>query len=115
MEPAKVYFINTHERCIEERTIASWEGIRELIDGSLEAAYIDPYHKNVLYVDEDGIRKHPHNVFAFALRSDQFLYGNGVWVGKEIEDDDGFHYDPPVISLDDLKTLVIFPAAFRRG
>jgi hypothetical protein len=116
MESTLVYLINTKERKVEARRILSTRDVRTLIGGGLELAYFDHVTKNALYVDGDGMRNSPTTVFAFALRLDQFLYGNGVWVGQEIEDEsgDGFYYAPPAISLEDLWQLVRFPDSVGR-
>lgn len=84
--------------------------IRSLIGGWIETAWSWP-NGDVLYVDEEGLLKPQEHFFLLSLRSDgQPLAGNGVLVGREVEDDttDGYHTEPPTITVDELRKLVRF-------
>jgi hypothetical protein len=64
---------------------------------------------NTLYVDDEGLLKPIHDYFIFIPRSDhQPLAGNGVIVGREVETDDGWYTEPPTMTIDELKPLILF-------
>lgn len=86
------------------------EGLRELIGGWIEVAYSWDTG-DVLYVDEEGLLKPQSHFFTIAVRRDgQPLPGNGVIVGREVEDDSpqGFHTLPPTLTVDELRSMVQF-------
>jgi hypothetical protein len=62
----------------------------------------------VCYVDEEGLFKPQRGGYWLAGRPDQPMVGNGIVVGREVEDDAGFHTEPPSFSLDFLRAQVVF-------
>jgi hypothetical protein len=73
--------------------------MRRFIGGHLEAAY-QTRSGDVLYVDENGLRK-----------DNQLLAGNGLFVGREIEADElpmGYTTLDPTMTLKELGRLVYF-------
>src|SRR3954453_18888889 len=85
--------------------------LNTLIGGWIRAAW-HWSNGDVLYVDDDGLRKSgPLAYFRLLLRRDaQPLAGNGVVVGREVEDKSpaGYHTKTPTISREQLSKVVRF-------
>lgn len=76
----------------------------------IEAAY-GWDNGDVLWVDEEGLLKPQRFYFRFSLRTDGFpLAGHAIVTGREVEEDDGesYHTEPPIITIDELKSLITF-------
>lgn len=64
-------------------------GCQKAVGGYIETAHMWP-NGDVLFVDEDGLTKPQRHFFRFLPRPNpQPLGGNGIIVGREIEDDEG--------------------------
>jgi len=84
------------------------DGAQKAIGGYIETAHMWP-NGDVLFVDEDGLSKPQRHFFRFALRRNpQPLAGNGIIIGREIEDDEGnwLGNQDPHITPDDVAKLV---------
>lgn len=84
--------------------------LQMLIGGYIESAW-SWENGDVLWVDEEGLFKPQSHFFRFTPRGDgQPLAGNGVLIGREEEDDspDGYHTEPPTITIEELRPLVQF-------
>ncbi len=100
----KAYWINAKDQTI---TAVDYEhgDLQKLVEGWIETAFMWP-SGDVLYVDEEGLLKHPQHFFRIPERRDQPLAGNGVLVGRELNDTD--ITAPPRMSLDNLTKKVRF-------
>lgn len=107
---AKAYHIDSANYTISEVEYSNSEQMRKFIGGWIECASFDPVTGDVLYVDEEGLLKGNKNFFAYAKRPDQWLAGNGLYVGREVDDDSdqGYYTLDPVKTLEQLKHEVIF-------
>lgn len=99
------YLIDSTKGEVDPVTFADLTGLQKLVGGYIEAAFQWP-NGDVLYVDEDGLLKAPTRFFTIAERDDQPFAGNGVLVGREIDDTDTTA--PPVMSLHELRARVGF-------
>jgi hypothetical protein len=107
------YLIDSANRVVNQVTFDGLAGLQALIGGYLEVARTWPCG-DVLYVDEDGLRKDLPFFWLHGVRN--VIAGNGVVVGREVEGDEypgGFTTLPPVTPLEDLQAAVRFLG--RRG
>jgi hypothetical protein len=104
-KPCVALLIDPLNRTISETTYIGLEGLQTLVGGSIEAAYQWP-NRDVLYVDEEGLFKDAQMFFAISVRPDQPLAGNGVLVGREV--DDLGNTAPPQMTIERLSSLVRF-------
>jgi len=83
--------------------------LQSLIGGYIETAWSWETGET-LYVDEEGLFKPQRHFFRLRQRADgQPLAGNGVVVGREVEDaDGGYHTEPPSFSAEALSRDVQF-------
>jgi hypothetical protein len=82
--------------------------IGEYIGGWIESAFTWPTG-DVMFVDEEGLLKPTMHFFYCAFRTDQPMAGNGVVVGREVEDDDapgGYYTVDPVVSVEWLRRRI---------
>lgn len=84
--------------------------VGEYLGGWLEAAYRWPTG-DVLYVDEEGLLKPTMHFFFCGFRPDQPMAGNGVVVGKEVEDDKaphGYYTADLTVTVDWLRKTIVW-------
>lgn len=109
------YLIDAANKTITATSYLGLSGLQTLIGGYIETAYMWE-NGDVLFVDEEGLLK-PEDKGRFMIfeRSDQVLMGNGVLVGREV-DNDG-NTDPPAMTIDALRGRVAFGLAdiIKRG
>jgi hypothetical protein len=101
----KALWINSVSQTIEEIEYTGSDHMRELVGGGIEAGYIWA-NGDALYVDVDGLMKNPRYFFRITVRPDQPLAGNGLLVGKEI--DNTSETAPPTMSIHRLRSEVQF-------
>lgn len=112
----KALFINAVKREIREveysptGSLGGDPSVGDYIGGWIEAAYRWD-NDDTLYVDEEGLLKPTMHFFLCRFRLDQPMAGNGVLVGKEIEDDDvpgGYYTLPPTMTIEALQRQIIW-------
>lgn len=109
----KAYWINATEQTISEVSFAALKDLQRLVGGYIEVAVLWP-NGDTLYVDEEGLLKSKRKFWAIpSKRKDQPFAGNGVLVGREIEEGDSNL--PPTITLDQLRPLVKFLPHMEEG
>jgi hypothetical protein len=86
-------------REIREVASAGLADLQRLIGGYIETAYTWG-SGDVLFVDEEGMRKPQRYFFRLRRRGDQPLAGNGVVVGPERYGDDGEYLGTDDVTLD---------------
>ena len=95
----------------QEIRAVEYEGLddmRRLIGGGIDSACRWP-NGDVLYVDDEGLLK-PQTGFFMIEGVDQPLPGNGLLVGKEVEDFGSGKWwtEAPTITIEELRALVSF-------
>ena len=108
---AKAYFVNSANQTVTEVEYETLDDMRRFIGGYICIASVDHSTGDVLYVDDEGMLKENLPVFAYMERLDQLLYGNGLYVGREIETDSGKGYTtlPPTKTLKQFRNEIAFP------
>lgn len=101
----KAYHIDSTKQTVTAVEYHGLDDLRRLVGGYIEAACVWP-NGDVIYVDEDGLRKGYPTGFAIPQRPDQPLAGNGVMVGREIGDT--CNTRPPTMTLEKLTAIVQF-------
>lgn len=108
----KGYLIDAAKREIREveyvqEPMESSLSLQSHIGGYIQGAYAWE-NGDVLFVDEEGLRKPQLYFFRIDVRPDQPLAGNGVVVGREQYDDEGNYLttDDPVTTLEALQAAV---------
>jgi hypothetical protein len=103
----KALLIDARAKTIAEVMFTDLKGLQTLVGGYIEAAWLWP-NGDTLYVDEHGLhRPRPQPCFALPIeRPDQAFVGNGVLVGREI--DDFGNTAPPTFSVADLGARIVF-------
>jgi hypothetical protein len=84
--------------------------IGDYIGGWIEGAFTFPTG-DVMFVDEEGLLKPTMHFFYCAFRTDQPMAGNGLIVGREVEDEDvpgGYYTVDPVVTVEWLKRHIAF-------
>jgi hypothetical protein len=84
--------------------------VGEYIGGWIEMAFQFPTG-DVMFVDEEGLLKATMHFFYCAFRTDQPMAGNGVVVGREVEDEDvpgGYYTVDPVVTVEWLRRHIIW-------
>ena len=111
MEDRKGYLIDATARTVEAVTFTDLASIQKLIGGYLEIAH-GWGNGDVLFVDEEGLLKRDQSRrFVIAERMDQWLVGNGLLVGREVEGEQypgGYTNLPPTMTLEQLRARVRF-------
>lgn len=112
----KALFIDAEKREIREveystrGTASGAPTVGNYVGGWIEPAYRWP-SGDVLYVDEEGLLKPTMHFFFCPFRPDQPMAGNGLVVGREVEDDDvpgGYYTEDPAVTLDWLKRHIVW-------
>jgi hypothetical protein len=98
-------WINAKDKTITKIEYGGLDDMRRLVDGSIEMAYHWPTGE-VLYVDDEGLRKTTRGWFRISTRTDQPLSGNGLIVGREIND--AGHTAPLLLTVDQVAAMVEF-------
>jgi hypothetical protein len=102
------YLIDSTNRVVRQVTFDGFKGLQALVGGYLEVARTWPTG-DVLYVDEEGLRKGLPFFWLHGVRNP--IAGNGVVVGREVEGEqypDGFTNLPPVTPIEDVQAAVQF-------
>jgi hypothetical protein len=105
----KALLIDSAARQIRDVEYNNLADMHHLIGGYIEVAYSWP-NGDVLFVDEEGLFKPQTNFFRIAARGDTPLAGNGLLVGREVDDDSprGYHTEPPTMTAQALADIVEF-------
>jgi hypothetical protein len=105
----KAIQIDSKAREIREVEYSTSEELRALVGGWLELVPLRLPFSNVLYIDEEGLSK-PQSGFFMIHGFHAPLCGNGVIVGREVEDDSdaGYHTEPPHFSPISLAPFIRF-------
>ena len=108
----KALHINVRDRTVTEVPFAGLEDLQRLVGGFIELAHLWP-NGDTLFVDEEGRLEHKFSGVGFALRLAPVRShaGNGVVVGREVDDrsnPNGYHNADPEISAAELARLVLF-------
>jgi hypothetical protein len=112
----KAWLIDSAARAVREVEFREGAAINDplslqsLIGGYIETAWSWP-NGDVLFVDEEGLLKPQRHFFRLTLRRDGLPFGgNGIVVGREVEDDSrvGYHTEPPAITREALCAIVQF-------
>ena len=107
---AIAYFVNAAEQTVTQVEYKTLDDMRKFIGGYICIASVDHSTGDVLYVDDEGMLKDNLPVFAYMERLDQFLFGNGLYVGREIETEDGgWTTLPPKKTLNRFRNEIAFP------
>lgn len=101
----KAYWIDAHERTVSAVDYGGLPDLKRMVGGYIELAKMWPTG-DVLYVDEEGTLKDPQVWFKIEGRDDQLMAGNGVVVGREIDESD--ETEDPAITLEQLRAEVGF-------
>jgi hypothetical protein len=112
---AKGYWIDSDKRTVTEVEVNGLRDIQRYVGGYIEVAYrLGP---DCVYVDEEGLLKSPNQFFTIGPngkfhQAHQFFAGNGLYLGAEVENDDGeTDNDDPTVTLDELKKAILFTGA----
>ena len=106
----KCLWIDASNGVVIEKTFAGLTDLQRLVGGSIELAYHWP-NGDVLFVNEEGLVLGFDRGFNFSRRSDQWLAGNGVVVGREVEGPEypnGYTNLDPKLTVQDLRGMVDF-------
>ncbi len=107
---AIAYFVNAAEQTVTQVEYETLDDMRKFIGGYICIAHADHSTGDVLYVDDEGMLKNNLPVFAYIERLDQLLFGNGLYVGREIETEDGgWTTLPPSKTLKQFHNEIAFP------
>ena len=108
------YLINSDFQVITEVHVDDLETIQDCVGGYIELAYSLPNGDHI-FVNEEGKLKDPTRFFAIKEtglfhKAHQMFAGNAVFLGREIEDEDGDMVSraEPGITLEQLKEAVVF-------
>ena len=100
----KAYLIDSESRTVTEIEYKRGE-LQKLVGGWIETACVWD-SGDVLYVDEEGLLKDPRFFFRIPERPDQPLAGNGVLVGREVNNTS--RTAPPTMTIEELIRKVTF-------
>jgi len=99
--------IDPDRQIVEAVEVNGLEDLHRAVGGYIEVAFVFGSRDEVLYVNEEGMLQRL-TPWRFYWRDDQPLFGRGIVVGKEIEDNsvEGFHNADVVASVEDIRRLV---------
>jgi hypothetical protein len=104
------YLIDPTEKEVREVHFEALADMQALINGKIAWGYGWP-NGDTLYIDDEGMDKHPRRFFALPTCSpDQGFAGNGLVVGPEVQDGAVVTTLAPRMSLGDLEALVYWIA-----
>jgi hypothetical protein len=112
----KAIFIDAERREIREVEYSptgsgdEHPSVNHYVGGWIEAAWRWD-NGDVLFVDEEGLLKATMHFFLCKFRTDQPMAGNGLLVGREVEDEDvqgGYYTTPPTMTVERLRDQIIW-------
>lgn len=107
----KALHINSRDRTVTEVQFNGLEDLQKLVGGYIELAHLWR-NGDCMFVDEHGRLEHKFSGVGFTLKLAPVRAhaGNGVVVGREVEDhtERGYHNADPEISVAELERLVLF-------
>lgn len=100
------FFINSTDRTIAKVDYTGIKDLYRMVGGPIELA-MHWSNGDVIYVNEEGLLMNLPNWFT-VIGGHQPFAGNGVLVGREVEEGNSYYTLSPTISLVRLKSLVTF-------